>query len=106
MSKLTDLLSQNLINERDYPIVKSVAADTWYTGRDLEEDVAALRDQLNKLKIGAGDQILAKRSRPSGVKSGALGDWCGCPSDCCRDPVARTEDGMVIVSLSGSYNLA
>ena len=46
MSKLTDLLSQNLINERDYPIVKSVAADTWYTGRDLEEDVAALRDQL------------------------------------------------------------
>lgn len=58
MSKLTDLLSQNLINERDYPIVKSVAADTWYTGRDLEEDVAALRDQLNKLKIGAGDQIL------------------------------------------------
>ena len=58
MSKLTDLLSQNLINERDYPIVKSVAADTWYTGRDLEEDVAVLRDQLNKLKIGAGDQIL------------------------------------------------
>lgn len=59
MSKLTDLLSQNLINERDYPIVKSVAADTWYTGRDLEEDVAALRVQLNKLKIGAGIRFLS-----------------------------------------------
>ncbi len=37
MSKLTDQLSQNLINHRDYPLVKSVEANTWYTGRDLEE---------------------------------------------------------------------
>lgn len=40
MSKLTDQLSQNLINHRDYPLVKSVEANTWHTGRDLEEDVA------------------------------------------------------------------
>ena len=58
MSKLTDQLSQNLINHRDYPLVKSVEANTWYTGRDLEEDVAALRDQFAEQKIGAGDQVL------------------------------------------------
>lgn len=58
MSKLTDQLSQNLINHREYPLVKSVAANTWYTGRDLEEDVAALREQFAEQKIGAGDQVL------------------------------------------------
>lgn len=58
MSTLTDRLSLQLINNRQYPIVRDEGLAEWFTGRELEEDVARLKDVFTAHDIGHGDVVL------------------------------------------------
>ncbi|ERL63962.1 AMP-binding protein [Schleiferilactobacillus shenzhenensis] len=58
MSILTDQLSLQLINNRQYPIVRDEGSAEWFTGRELEEDVARLKDVFTAHAIGRGDVVL------------------------------------------------
>ncbi|MFD0896452.1 AMP-binding protein [Loigolactobacillus binensis] len=58
MTKLTNLLSQQLKNNLDQPVIKDENLGIWFTGLDLQDDVHQLRNAFVANKLGYGDQIL------------------------------------------------
>lgn len=58
MTTLTKLLSQQLKNNLNEPLIKDENLGTWFTGQDLQADVTRLRHAFVANKLGYGDQLL------------------------------------------------
>jgi len=58
MSKITNLLNEQLKNNKNEPIIKDEKMNQWFTGANIAEDVRTLRSELLDLHIGLGDVVL------------------------------------------------
>lgn len=58
MTELTKLLTNQLIENSDRPLIKDEQADTWFTGQQLAKDMAVLRQYFVNLRIQRGDVVL------------------------------------------------
>lgn len=58
MTQLTTLLSAQLTNNPQRPLIKDTTVDHWFTGLELKADVQQLTDLFTAMNLGKGDVIL------------------------------------------------
>ncbi|GEO79589.1 AMP-binding protein [Companilactobacillus mindensis] len=58
MSKITNQLNKQLVNNISENVIKDEKLNRWYTGADFADDVRLIREELLDLHVGLGDVVL------------------------------------------------